>query len=125
MEDTSTPTLPVKTADLPSLMLQCQPDRDALNQEIADIIKPLMFLACRTAETALPDFREPGSADCRLYNALRSQILNAFNGKIREIPLITKNYLLQQVFVRQVVEQVVVAGSGVFNLPPNVQVRGA
>ena len=79
------------------------------------------FAAIRAVETALPDFREPGSTDCKLHGALRNDLLNKFNGKRRELLNITKNYLVTQVFVREVVTHIQIAGTGVHNLPPGVE----
>jgi hypothetical protein len=85
------------------LLQKCQPDREALIAELTPLIQEVMREALRGIETALPDFKELGSADAKLHAGLRSRILNVANGKIRELPLILQNYLLQQVYVRQVV----------------------
>ena len=88
------------------LLRQCQPDRESLNQEIDALLGTLQFSAIRAVETALPDFREPGSSDAKLHAALRNDLLNKFNGKRREIAAITKNYVVQQVYIREVVMNV-------------------
>jgi len=88
------------------LLRQCQPDRESLNQEIDALLGALQFSAIRAVETALPDFREPGSSDAKLHAALRNDLLNKFNGKRREIAAITKNYVVQQVYIREVVMNV-------------------
>ena len=88
------------------LLRQCQPDRESLNQEIDTLLGALQFSAIRAVETALPDFREPGSSDAKLHAALRNDLLNKFNGKRREIAAITKNYVVQQVYIREVVMNV-------------------
>jgi hypothetical protein len=41
-----------------------------------------------------------------LHAALRNDLLNKFNGKRREIAAITKNYVVQQVYIREVVMNV-------------------
>jgi len=92
--------------DINTLMAKCQPDRVALTAELDPLFKQLMGEALRAIEAALPDFREPGSTDARLHATLRTAILNKANAQIRELPLILKNYLMQQVYIRQVVMRV-------------------
>ena len=94
---------PAPAVDIAELLQKCQPDRTALVAELTPLIKEVMGEALRAIETALPDYKELGSADAKLHAGLRSRILNVANGKIRELPLILQNYLLQQVYVRQVV----------------------
>ena len=89
--------------DINTLMAKCQPDRVALTAEIEPLFKQLMGEALRAVEAALPDFREPGSTDARMHATLRTTILNKANAQVRELPLILKNYLVQQVYTRQVV----------------------
>ena len=115
------PTSPEPTPSLEALLVKCAPDRLALNKEIDELIGALQFAAIRAVETALPDFREPGSTDCKLHGALRNDLLNKFNGKRRELLNVTKNYLVTQVFVREVVTHIQIAGTGVHNLPPGVE----
>jgi hypothetical protein len=97
---------PIGSASPDDLLRQCQPDRESLNQEIDALLGALQFSAIRAVETALPDFREPGSSDAKLHAALRNDLLNKFNGKRREIAAITKNYVVQQVYIREVVMNV-------------------
>lgn len=101
-------------------MLACQSDRQALAEEIAPLFKQLWGEALKCLETALPDYREPGSLDAKLHAALRSRILNEGNSKIRELPVILNNYLLNQVFTREVVTKVKMPTEGVFNLPVGI-----
>ena len=114
-------TSPEPAPSLEALLVKCAPDRLTLNKEIDELIGALQFAAIRAVETALPDFREPGSTDCKLHGALRNDLLNKFNGKRRELLNITKNYLVTQVFVREVVTHIQIAGTGVHNLPPGVE----
>src|ERR1035437_57407 len=85
-------TSPEPAPSLEALLVKCAPDRLALNKEIDELIGALQFAAIRAVETALPDFREPGSTDCKLHGALRNDLLNKFNGKRRELLNVTKNY---------------------------------
>jgi hypothetical protein len=114
-------TSPEPAPSLEALLVKCAPDRLTLNKEIDELIGALQFAAIRAVETALPDFREPGSTDCKLHGALRNDLLNKFNGKRRELLNVTKNYLVTQVFVREVVTHIQIAGTGVHNLPPGVE----
>ena len=114
-------TSPEPAPSLEALLVKCAPDRLTLNKEIDELIGALQFAAIRAVETALPDFREPGSTDCKLHGALRNDLLNKFNGKRRELLNVTKNYLVTQVFVREVVTHIQIAGTGLHNLPPGVE----
>ena len=80
-----------------------EPDRVALKGEIDPLFKDLMHEAIAAVETCLPDFRVAGSADAKMHMALRNRLLNVGNGKMRSIPEITKNYIVQQVYERTTV----------------------
>ncbi len=80
-----------------------EPDRIAIKGEIDPLFKDLMHEAIAAVEACLPDFRVAGSADSKLHLSLRNRLLNVGNGKMRAIPGITKNYIVQQVYERTTV----------------------
>ena len=84
-------------------MAQFEPDRQALKSELDLLFKDLMHEAITAVETCLPEFRVTGSADARLHASLRSRLLNVGNGKMRTLPEILKNYIVQQVYQRTLV----------------------
>ncbi len=109
------------TQKLREAMRACQPDRQALIDEVAPLFRQLWAEALTCLETALPDHREPGSADAKLHSALRNRILNAGNSKAREFQTILNNYLLTQVFKREVVTRIQMPSYGIHNLPVGVK----
>jgi len=93
----------VPPKDLAQIMRECEPDRQALIAELTPLFRELWTAALTEVETCLPDFKEPGSADFKLHMSIRNRVLNIGNAKLRELPLILKNYAVSQVFQRQVV----------------------
>lgn len=89
--------------ELSQVMADCQPHRDALVAELRPMFTHLMHEGLKAVEACLPDFRITGSADEKLHGRLRNQLLNLGNAKCRELMPVLRNYLLQQVFVRELV----------------------
>ena len=56
---------------LHAAMRESEPHRQELLAELSPLFRQVMHEALCCLETALPDFREPGSADAKLHNALR------------------------------------------------------
>jgi hypothetical protein len=80
-----------------------EPDRLTLKAELDPLFRDFMSEALHAVEACLRDFRVPGSADAKLHASLRGRLLTVGNSKMREIPNITKNYVIQQVYVRELV----------------------
>lgn len=100
------PGTPENPTDLGKLLQECHPDREALIRELEPLFRELWTEGLKAVESALPDFRQAGSADQKLHVRLRNMLLNKGNAQVREVRNILRNYYLKQMFARQLVEKI-------------------
>ena len=89
---------------LPEAVKQTQPDRDALNEIIADMIREQFTDDLRILDEIIKHTPNGGGPNLeRLRQAYRSRILNTGNRLLREIPRVTGDFIIQQfaVYKRQ------------------------
>ena len=111
---------PEKVAELNEAMRASQPGRRALEQEVDPLIRGLMQKSLACLEVALPHEVGDGSENEQRFRCLRKQVLDTANDNRRQVPLILNNYIVNQVYQREVVTKVV-AAAGPNGLPLGVE----
>lgn len=116
MSDTSGPSLRERVEASRS-------DREVLALAICDQIKDTYKMALAALEEALPDHRTPGSGDARVFQILRTRILNDGNARCRAVRPMLRAWEVTELF-KQSVETHTITGRGPYDLPPGVKLRG-
>ena len=113
-----------KPASVHELLRQFDPDRQALQGQLSPMFQAVWHNALTCLEEALPDHKRPGTADYKLFTAMRHRILDVGNRQLRELPKVLGCFAVQQLIRRQTVEQVTMPAHGPFHLPAGVKIRG-
>ncbi len=95
-------------------------DRLCLNHALKQLMQELWTETLSRLQEALPHRRGDGSSNDRIFGALRNGILSIGNTKARQIPIVTGDFLVQQVYDTKV-ERHKVSGTGIFDLPAGVK----
>jgi len=102
----------------------CNPDRLALKARIDKALQDLWTDALVALEEALPHERGDGSANERLFKALRHRVLTTGNNQKRDLEHQLGCFVIWQALEHQVVQRIVLKGEGPWQLPPGVRMRG-
>jgi hypothetical protein len=96
-------------------------DRAALDALLGPLFQGLWTDFLDILFELLPHDKGDKSANERLYQLYRHRVLNLGNRKRRDVPNITRDFIVWQVFKREIITQQKIQGHGPWNLPPGVK----
>lgn len=122
-QETSDPQVTAQAGENPvqKALRETIKDRAALDALLGSLFTGLWTDFLDMLFEIFPHEPGDGSENERTYKRYRHRVLNAGNQKKRQVPTITRDFVVYQVRARTVVVEEKIKGHGPWNLPPGVK----